>query len=138
MGLVIDTSALVAVERRSEDWEAALGSVSDEVAVIPAIVYAELRVGVHLATSRGHAAARRARVAALVAVVPVVEFGRETAERWADLYAELRSSGDLLPANDLAVAATALELGYGVLAGPLDEARFRRVQGLRVETLRAA
>jgi predicted nucleic acid-binding protein len=38
----------------------------------------------------------------------------------------------LIPANDLAVAATALHLEYGVLVGPEDEAHFRRVDGLRV------
>ncbi len=43
--------------------------------------------------------------------------------------------GRLIPANDLAVAATAFHLGYGVLVGPRDEAHFRRVQGLHVVTL---
>ena len=33
----------------------------------------------------------------------------------------------LIPSNDLAVAATAQHLGFGVLVGPLDEHHFRRV-----------
>ena len=41
-----------------------------------------------------------------------------------------------LPSNDMAVAATALHLGYGVLIGPPDEAHFRSVPDLRVEVLR--
>ena len=42
----------------------------------------------------------------------------------------------MIPANDLAVAATALQLEYGVLVGPQDEAHFRRVPGLRCECLK--
>jgi predicted nucleic acid-binding protein len=44
----------------------------------------------------------------------------------------------MVPANDLAVAATALSLGFGVLVGPAGEERFRMIPGLRVETLRAS
>ena len=43
--------------------------------------------------------------------------------------------GHLIPANDLAVAATALHLGFGVVVGQQDEAHFRSVPGLRVERL---
>jgi predicted nucleic acid-binding protein len=109
--------------------------LGDEPIVLPAIVYAELLVGVRLAHTALRASSRRAKIAALVARVPLVEFGTEIAERWADLFAELRVRGGLLPANDLAIAATALQLGFGVLVGPTDEADFRRVPGLRVETI---
>ncbi|MBM3471485.1 MAG: type II toxin-antitoxin system VapC family toxin [Armatimonadetes bacterium] len=96
-GLVIDTSALVAVERGSAPWEDAL-------------------------TAR----------------VPIVEFGPEIAERWAELFATLSRLGRMIPANDLAVAATALHLGFGVLAGPQGDAHFRAVPDLRVLTLQAS
>ena len=135
MGLVIDTSALVAIERSTTPWEQALPSISDEPVVLPAIVYAELLVGVHLADTPSSAAARRAKIDALVARVPTVGFGPEIAERWAELFATLSREGGLIPANDLAVAATAFHLGFGVLVGPQDEAHFRRVSGLRVEAL---
>jgi predicted nucleic acid-binding protein len=102
---------------------------------VPAIVYAELLVGVHLADHPRRAAGRRAKIEALLAVAPLVEFGPAVAERWADLYARLSRDGQLIPANDLSVAATALELGFGVLVGPHDEAHFRQVPGLRVVVL---
>jgi predicted nucleic acid-binding protein len=66
----------------------------------------------------------------------VVDFGLPVAERWAELFATLHRQGQLIPANDLAVASTALYLGFGVLVGPRDEAHFRSVPGLRVEVLR--
>ena len=65
-------------------------------AALPAIVCAELLVGVHLARGAARAASRRAKIA---------------------------------------VAATALQLGFGVVVGPQDEAHFRSVPGLRVERL---
>ena len=135
MGLVIDTSALVAVERASRTWEAALSTLGNEPAALPAIVCAELLTGVRLARSTARAASRRAKIDALLAKVPVVDFGLPIAERWAELFATLSRQGRLIPANDLAVAATALHLGFGVVVGPLDEAHFRSVPGLRVERL---
>lgn len=115
--------------------EEALSALRDEPAALAAIVYAELLSGVHLADSPERATERRAKIEALVTRVPVVEFGPAAAERWAEVFAMLHRAGKLIPANDLEVAATALELGFGVLVGPSDEAHFRRVPGLRVESL---
>lgn len=134
-GLVIDTSAVVAVERAATRWDETLSAIGDEPAVLPAIVYAELLVGVRLADNPKRAAARRIKVEALTARIPVVEFGTAIAERWADLFALLSRKGQLIPGNDLAVAATAVHLGFGVLVGPRDESRFRTVPGLRIVTL---
>ena len=58
MGVVVDTSALVAAERRRESdssgtlptWSELLGRLADENAVLPAATYAELLVGVHWPT----------------------------------------------------------------------------------------
>lgn len=135
MGLVIDTSALVAVERRAEPWEVALGSLGSEPAVVPAIVHAELLAGVLLADTPARAAGRRATIDALVSAVPIIEFGRDAAEQWAALFVRLRRSGRMIPSNDLAVAATALSLGFGVVVGPYGEGHFRNVPDLRVEVL---
>lgn len=133
MGLVLDTSALVALERLTEGFETALGALGGESAVVPAIVYAELLVGVRLADGADRAASRQARVDALVSRFPVVDFTREIAERWADLFATLSRAGTMIPSNDLAVAATALQLDFGVLVGPKDERHYRRVPDLRCE-----
>jgi predicted nucleic acid-binding protein len=135
VGVVIDTSALVALERASSGWQDALSDLGEEPVALPAIVYSELLVGVQLADSVVRASSRRAKIAALVSRVPIVDFGREIAERWADLFATLSRQGQRIPANDLAVAATALHLEFGVLVGGRDEAHFRRVPTLRVRPL---
>ena len=136
MGLVIDTSALVTLERSARPWEAGLEAALGEPAALPAIVYAELLCGVHLAAGPARAAKRRARSDALVAVAPIVEFGQSVAEHWADLFAHLSKRGRMIPSNDLAVAATAQALDFGVLVGPRDERHFREVAGLRVVVLK--
>jgi predicted nucleic acid-binding protein len=136
VGLVLDTSALVALERAGgERLDDALGRLQSTSAVLPAIVYAELLVGVRLADSRSRADGRRLRIEALVARCPVVEFDRSIAERWADLFASLNRRGQMIPANDLAVAATALHLEYAVLVGPAGEEHFHRVDGLECVVL---
>lgn len=132
MGLVIDTSALVDLERSGADWSTDL---PDEPAVIPAIVYAELLVGVKMADTRRRAAARRAKIDGLLAKLPIVDFDSAKAEKWAELYEHLSRAGRLIPANDLVIAATALELESGILVGATDESHFRRVPNLRVVVL---
>jgi predicted nucleic acid-binding protein len=135
VGLVIDTSAAVAVERAGEDWYSLIEPFTGEPVALPAIVYAELLVGAALADTPRRAARRRRSLDALVGVAEVVDFGPAAAERWASLFAELMRVGRMIPSNDMAVAATALHLGYGVLIGPSDEAHFRAVPDLRVEVL---
>jgi predicted nucleic acid-binding protein len=135
LGLVIDTSFVMDLERAGASWETIQRTLSDERVVLPSIVCAELLSGVHLADTPKRATDRRAKIDALMARVPVVPFGVDTAEKWAELFAALQRTGAPIPANDLAVAATALELDFGVLVGKRDEAHFRRVPLLRVETL---
>lgn len=135
MGLIIDTSALVALERADRPLTEALAGLEDEPAALPAIVLAELLAGVRMAASRRRAAQRRAKVDALVATIPIVDFDAGIAEKWAELFVTLERAGCRIPSNDLTVAATATHLGFGVLVGPADDQHFRRVPRLRVVTL---
>lgn len=98
---MIDTSALVALERGGQGWETTLATLGDEPAVVPAIVYAELAVGALLAATSARAAARRVKIRALVANAPVVDFAEPIAEQWAQLFAHLTRAGQLIPSNDL-------------------------------------
>ena len=132
---MIDTSALVAVERAGAQWGRAVSAFADEPVVLAAIGYAELLVGIELADTPRRAARRRERVEALVAHCPVVEFSAEIASLWAKTFAALSRAGTTIPSNDLSIAATALYLGFGVLVGPHDEKHYRRVPGLRCEVI---
>ena len=129
VGVVLDTSALIALER--------LGGAPpperfpwDEQVVIPAIVWAEALIGVRLADSALRASQRRARLETLRRVTGIEPFTPDMAECYADIFAELSNVGKMIPQNDIAVAATARALGFSVLVGPSDEVHFRRVAAL--------
>lgn len=133
MGVVLDTSALVAYERADRDWEVLLGEYGHGEVALPAVVLAELRVGVLLAEHGQRVKA--AKIDSLLELATLVAFGREIAELWADVFAALRRRGQGLPANDIAVAATAMHLGFKVVVGDADEKHFRRIPGLQVDVL---
>ena len=134
MGLILDTSALIAWERTQDEGKVVVLDGEEEL-VMPAVVWAEALAGVRLADSASRAARRMARLEALRRVMGIEPFTAETAEHHADIFAELTQSGTMIPQNDIAVAATARCLGCGVLVGPNDEAHFRRVLGLVVTVL---
>ena len=133
MGLVLDTSAIVHLERQPTAPEKL--PFAAEPVVLPIIVWAEALIGVRLADTPERAARRRGlleRIRLMAGLEPVTA---EAAEIYADLYTHLRASGQTIPQNDLQVAATALALGFGVLVGSRDERHFRQIPNLRVEVL---
>ena len=137
MALVLDTSALVELER-SILGEESVDIPREETVVIPAVVWAEALIGVRLADTALRAARRRAHLEAIRWQTKVEAFTPEMAEHYADIYAELTGSGALIPQNDIAVAATCRSLGFGVLVGPRDKVHFRRVLGLAVTVISAS
>lgn len=134
MGLILDTSALVAWERAQNAGLAVDIDAAEEL-VMPAVVWAEALAGVRLADTALRAARRMARLEALRRLMGIEPFTSETAEHYADIFAELSQHGTMIPQNDIAVAATARCLGCGVLVGPQDEVHFRRIMGLEVRVL---
>ncbi len=104
----------------------------NEVYALPAIVWAELLVGVRMAANARRAAQRLARLEAIRRVTGIEPFSPETAEHYADIFFELSEKGRLIPQNDIAVAATARALKFAVLVGPNDEAHFREIPALDV------
>lgn len=134
MGLILDTSALIALER-SRGGRGAVNLDSNQIYALPAIVWAEALVGVRMAADSSHAARRLARLEAIRRITGIEDFTDVVAEHYADIFAELLRNGTLIPQNDIAVAATARRLKFGVLVGPKDEAHFRRVSGLDVQVL---
>jgi predicted nucleic acid-binding protein len=136
MGLILDTSAIVAWERALDAGKSILLDAAEEL-VLPAVVWAEALAGVRLADSAQRAARRMARLEAIRRLTGVEPFTAETAEHHADIFAELTKGGIMIPQNDIAVAATARCLGCGVLVGPKDEVHFRRIADLEVKVLAA-
>ncbi|MGF1677875.1 MAG: type II toxin-antitoxin system VapC family toxin [Candidatus Methylacidiphilales bacterium] len=134
MGLILDTSALVALER-SVGTSTPLSLDAAETYALPAIVWAEALVAVRFAADAARAARRLARLEAIRRLTGVEDFTPLVAEHYADIFFELTQCGSLIPQNDIAVSATARALGFGVLVGPSDEAHFRKVLGIDVRVL---
>jgi tRNA(fMet)-specific endonuclease VapC len=131
VGVVLDTSAVVAMERAGGNLADILGSLDEEAVALPAIVLAELLVGVRLGSKR-RIDERKAKIARLREMTRLIEFNAEIAQRWAELFVVLEKRGKRIPTNDLAVAATAAHLGYDILVGPQDEGHLQAVPSLRV------
>ena len=115
MPLMLDTSAYSAFKRGQPAAVQALRTVP--TILVPTTVLGELLGGFEAGTRRE---ANRADLDAFlgsprVAVMPI---GSETAERYAVIYASLRAARQLIPTNDLWIAASAMEHGALARATP--------------------
>lgn len=121
MPLMVDTSAYSAFKR---GHSVAVGAIrSHREVLLPAIVIGELLGGFETGTRRE---INRFELDAFlgsprVAVVPI---NAATAERYAVLYAGLRTARQLIPTNDLWIAAAAMEHGAELLTS---DAHFLRI-----------
>ena len=108
MGILIDSSVLIASERGQLDLSGLLHEHGDEDVAISA---SELLHGVHRAGAE-HRAVREAYVERLLLNFPVIPFELVTARTHARLADEQARSGVALAPHDLLIAATALSIGY--------------------------
>lgn len=134
MGLILDTSALISLERDPELWNSDSIPPNKQIG-IPAIVWAEALIGVRLAGSATLAARRLARIESIRRLTGIEPFTPEVAEHYADIFSELHKIGSLIPQNDIQVAATARAKNWGVLVGTQDEQHFQRIAHLNVQVL---
>ena len=131
MGVILDTSVLVAAERRALRFEEMLKSLGDEPVGMAAITVAELLHGCHRAGDAGTRARRSAFVEGLLEAIPVLPYGVAEARRHAELWADLARRRVPIGPHDLLVGATALARGYALAT--LNRRAFARVRGLRLE-----
>jgi tRNA(fMet)-specific endonuclease VapC len=130
MGVILDTSVLVAGERRTIRIEELLRSLGDEPVALAAITASELLHGCHRAPEPGLRARRSAFVEGVLGLIPVLPFGLAEARRHAELWAALAQEGAVIGAHDMLVGATAL--GYGYSLATLNRREFSRIPGLRL------
>lgn len=131
MGLLIDSSVLLAVERgqlRADDVAAA--ARPDEPVAIAAITASELLHGIHRLAGARQVRTKR-MVARWLAELPVIPFDIEVARVHATLAAQHRRRGRPVGSHDLMIAATAVHLDYRVATR--DRRTFARIDGLAVE-----
>jgi tRNA(fMet)-specific endonuclease VapC len=134
LGLVLDTSILIAAERRKLTPYQAIQAVQSTVGEIPvllcALTIAEIGHGIYRANTPEIRDRRRAFLDELKATVPIHPITEVTAEIVARIGGEQAARGINLPLGDLIIGASALELGYAV--GTNNVRDFSRLPGLTV------
>jgi tRNA(fMet)-specific endonuclease VapC len=133
MGVMLDSSVLIAAERGKLQLPSLLDSLGAQPVGISAVTAAELLHGCYRGKDAGIRARRFAFVEALLELIPIRPFGLVEARRHAEVWAELAKRGMLIGAHDMQIGATALARGDALAT--LNTQDFARIPGLRLVAL---
>ncbi len=137
MGLVLDSSVLIAAEREKRPVSQLLASLSAEYAetefLLSAISVMELEHGWHRANTPDTAAKRRRYLDEVLAILPVEPFTREMGVHAAKIDADMKKVGLVIATADLLIGITALHYSYAL--GARNVRHFRMIPGLQVLSL---
>ena len=137
LGLVLDSSVLIAGERRKLTPAQVIEDVVNKVGSVPvilsALTVAEVGHGIYRANTPEIRERRRAFLNELKATIPVHAITDATAEIIARVGGEQAAKGINLPLVDLIIGACALELGYAI--GTDNTRDFNRIPGLQIISL---
>jgi predicted nucleic acid-binding protein len=132
LGVLIDASVLIEVERGDLAIEQRLAGREEEEFFLSVITASELLHGVYRATAPDVRARRSAFVEAVLARFPLLSIDLPTARTHAQLWAELASRGAMIGPHDLWIAAACIAHGLTLVTGNVRE--FARVPGLATES----
>ena len=137
LGLVLDSSVLIAAERRKLTAAQAIENVQETIGeapvVLSAVTIAEIGHGIYRANMPEIRERRRAFLDDLKAAVPIYPVTEATAEIIARIGGEQAAKGIHLALADLMIGACALELGYTI--GTSNVRDFNRIPGLKLISL---
>ena len=134
LGLVLDSSVLVSAERQAVPVSVLLDSLQqhhhETEIVLSAISVVELEHGFYRAASPEQASKRRYYLDTVFAAIPAEPFTTEIGKLVAQIDAEARMKGIVIPFADLLIGGTAVHFGYGLLTSNLRH--FQKIPGLSV------
>ncbi len=131
MGIVVDTSEFIAVEReQASALEAIAGYDPLETYAISAMTLAELQHGVARADTLIRRRLRQAFLAEVMYTFAIYPMDADIALRVGSLDADMQAAGQKIGLPDIVIAATALHLGFSVATRNARD--FQRVPGLRI------
>ena len=130
MGLILDSSVLIADEREQFNLSAWLRSRPPEPVAASAITVSELWFGVEAETNATRARRRRRWLEKTFRRLEVVPLDAALARVHARIWAQLSEAGQMIGPHDLLVAAAAIHRRWAVTT--FNAGEFRRVPGLEV------
>ena len=137
MGLVLDSSVLIAAEREIRPVSQVVSSLSADLAetefLLSSITVMELEHGWHRASTPETAARRRRYLDEVFSILPVESFTREMGMLAARIDAEMKKTGRVIATADLLIGVTALYYGYGI--GTRNARHFKMIPDLQVVSL---
>jgi len=137
MGVIIDSSVLIASERRSESVDEVLERVQaicgTTYAALSAVTAVELTHGIYRAKTDADKVRRRNFVEELFRTVAVYPLTLEVARLAGRIHGQQMSTGISIDFPDLIIGSTALHLGFDVVT--LNVRHFTSIPGLKVVTI---
>jgi len=137
LGVVLDSSVLIAAERRMLNPAQTIKNVRQAVGELPLVLssmtVAEVGHGIYRAHSQEIRDRRRAFLDEFEATITIHPVTEATAEIIARIGGEQATLGVNLPLADLIIGACALELGYAVATSNARD--FNRIPGLTLVSL---
>ena len=134
MGLILDSSVVIAAERRGDTVEQLIEKIvkatGDQEAALSAIGLTELIHGLYRAQTAQIRQRRESFLNELLTDLTIYPYTKETALLAGKIDGEQQSRGVVIPFGDLLIGATALSLGFKVLTVNLRD--FERIPGLTV------
>lgn len=131
MGVILDSSEIIALERNRGIVESLVAGREDEPFGISVVTVAELLHGVERADTETRKIRRQAFVEKVIESIPVFPFDIGVARIYARIWASLMQRGFTVGAHDLIIAATAISLDYTVITA--NRRDFEKIEGLRLE-----
>jgi tRNA(fMet)-specific endonuclease VapC len=130
VGLILDSSLLIADEREDFDLPAWLRGRPPEPVAVSAITFSELWFGIDADENAARARRRRRWLERTFRRLEVVPLDSRVARVHPRFWGQLSKAGQMIGPHDLIVAATALHRRWAV--GTFNAREFRHVQGLEV------
>lgn len=131
MGVIFDSSEIIALERNREQAETIIKGREDEPFGISVVTVAELLHGAERADTETRKLKRQAFVEKIIESFPIFPFDTYVARIYARIWASLAKKGLIVGAHDMIIAATAISLDFTVITSNLRD--FEKIEGLRFE-----
>ena len=137
MGLILDSSVVIAAERQRETviqlLRRIVSTAGDQRVALSAVGLTELAHVIYRAPNPVQRQNHERYIADLLANMEVVPYGKATALLAAKIDGEQRAQGVTIPFADLLIGVTALEHGYAVAT--VNIRHFGLIPGLKIEQL---